>query len=108
MVFDSRLSLTLTPSSQHILESLFLLSSKTCESTLRSQGFRTHVVVGEETTEFLFFLLKGGIQGGAPAVKMFVGGCLPPTLKTINFCAGGCFASLGCNNNLCTLNTLVL
>jgi hypothetical protein len=42
----------LTPSSQHILESLFLLSGKTCESTLRTQGFRTHVVVGGETTEF--------------------------------------------------------
>jgi hypothetical protein len=43
-------SLTLTPSSQHILESLFLFSGKTCESTLRTQGFHTHVVVGEETT----------------------------------------------------------
>jgi hypothetical protein len=42
----------LTPSSQHILESLFVLSGKTCESTLRTQGFRTHVVVGEETIEF--------------------------------------------------------
>jgi hypothetical protein len=25
---------------------------KTCESTLRAQGFRTHVVVGEEATNF--------------------------------------------------------
>jgi hypothetical protein len=33
------------------------------------------------------------------------GGCLPPSLKTLNFCAGGCFASLVCNNTLCTLNT---
>jgi hypothetical protein len=51
-------SLILTPSSQHILESLFLLSGKTCESTLRTQGFRTHVVVGEETTEFCYFCSK--------------------------------------------------
>jgi hypothetical protein len=54
------------------------------------------------------FLFKGGTQGGTPAVKLVAGGCLPPTLKTINFGAGGCFASLVCNNTLCTLNTPVL
>jgi hypothetical protein len=31
---------------------------KTCESTLRTQGFRTHVVVGEETTDFCYFCTK--------------------------------------------------
>jgi hypothetical protein len=25
---------------------------------------------------------------------------MPPTLKTIKFCAGGCFASLVCNNTV--------
>jgi hypothetical protein len=30
------------------------------------------------------------------------GGCLSPSLKTINFCAGGCFASLVFNNILFT------
>jgi hypothetical protein len=38
-------------------------------------------------------------------VKLVAGGYFPPTLKTINFGAGGCFASLVCNNTLCTLNT---
>jgi hypothetical protein len=33
------------------LESLPLMG-RTCESTLHTQGFRTHVVVGDETTEF--------------------------------------------------------
>jgi hypothetical protein len=79
-------SLTLTPSSQHILESLFLLSGKTCESTLHTQGFRTHVVVGEEIAQFLLFLFKGGTQGRATTVKVVAGGCLPPTLKMINLC----------------------
>ena len=46
------ISFTLIPKSEHILESLFLLTGKTCESTLRTQGFQTHVVVGEETAEF--------------------------------------------------------
>jgi hypothetical protein len=32
-------------------------------------------------------------------------GCLSPSLKTINFCVGGCFASLVCNNILCTHST---
>jgi hypothetical protein len=41
-------------------------------------------------------------------VKMVAGGCWPPTLKTMNFCAGGCFAFLGYNNNLYTRNTLIL
>jgi hypothetical protein len=37
-------------------------------------------------------------------VKLVAGGCWPPTLKTILFCAGGCFASRVCNSNtLCTL-----
>jgi hypothetical protein len=36
----------------------FLLSGKTCESTLRTQGFRTHVVVGKETIEFSCFCSK--------------------------------------------------
>jgi hypothetical protein len=31
--------------------------------------------------------------------------CLPHSLETLNFCAGGCFASLVCNNILCTHNT---
>jgi hypothetical protein len=31
---------------------------KTCESTLRTQGFQTHVVVGEETAEFCCFYSK--------------------------------------------------
>jgi hypothetical protein len=34
-----------------------------------------------------------------------VGGCLPPNLKTLIFCVGGCFGSLVCKNTLCTLNT---
>ena len=36
----------------------FLLSGKTCESTLRTQGFRTHVVVGEEISYFCCFCTK--------------------------------------------------
>jgi hypothetical protein len=34
------------------------LTGKTCESTLHTQGFRTHVVVGEETTDFCCFCSK--------------------------------------------------
>jgi hypothetical protein len=34
------------------------LSGKTCESTLHTQGFRTHVVVGDETAEFCCFCSK--------------------------------------------------
>jgi hypothetical protein len=45
------ISFTLIPKSQHILES-FPLTGKTCESTLCTQGFQTHVVVGDETAEF--------------------------------------------------------
>jgi hypothetical protein len=52
------MSFTLIPKSQHILESLFPLSGKTCESTLHNQGFRTHVVVGDETAEFCCFCSK--------------------------------------------------
>jgi hypothetical protein len=55
--------------------------------------------------EFLLFLFKGGTKRGAKSVIVGVGGCLPPSLKTLNFCAGGCFSSLVCNNTLCTLNT---
>jgi hypothetical protein len=32
--------------------------SKTCESTLRTQGFQTHVVVGDEIGEFWCFCAK--------------------------------------------------
>jgi hypothetical protein len=31
---------------------------KTCESTLRTQGFQTHVVVGEEEANFCCFFSK--------------------------------------------------
>jgi hypothetical protein len=34
------------------------LLGKTCKSTLRTQGFRTHVVVGDETAEFCCFCSK--------------------------------------------------
>jgi hypothetical protein len=34
------------------------LMGKTCESTLRTQGFRTHVVVGEEAANFCCFCSK--------------------------------------------------
>jgi hypothetical protein len=36
----------------------FPLSGKTCKSTLRTQGFQTHVVVGDETAEFFCFCSK--------------------------------------------------
>jgi hypothetical protein len=36
----------------------FILTGKTCESTLRTQGFRTHVVVGEEAANFYCFCSK--------------------------------------------------
>ena len=52
------MSFTLIPKSQHILKSLFPLMGKTCESTLRTQGFRTHVVVGEEAANFCCFCSK--------------------------------------------------
>jgi hypothetical protein len=48
----------LIPKGQHILESLFISTGKTCESTLRTQGFRTHVVVGEEAANFCCFCSK--------------------------------------------------
>jgi hypothetical protein len=51
------------------------------------------------------FLFKGGTEGGVKSVIVCAGGCLPPSLKTLNFCAGGCFASLVCNNTLCTHST---
>jgi hypothetical protein len=31
---------------------------KTCESTLHTQGFQTHVVVGDETVKFYHFCSK--------------------------------------------------
>jgi hypothetical protein len=46
------INFTLIPKGHHILESLFPLTGNTCESTLRTQGFQTHVVVGDEMTEF--------------------------------------------------------
>jgi hypothetical protein len=52
------MSFTLIPKSQHILESLFPLTIKTCEHTLRTQGFQTHVVVGDERAEFCCFCSK--------------------------------------------------
>jgi hypothetical protein len=52
------ISFTLIPKGQHILESLFPLMGKTCESRLRTQGFQTHVVVGDETTKFCCFCSK--------------------------------------------------
>jgi hypothetical protein len=36
----------------------FPLLGKTCESTLRTQGFLTHVVVGDETAKFCCFCSK--------------------------------------------------
>jgi hypothetical protein len=36
----------------------FILTSKTCESTLHTQGFRTHVVIGEEAANFCCFCSK--------------------------------------------------
>jgi hypothetical protein len=52
------ISFTLIPKGQHILESLIPLTGKTCESTLRTQDFQTHVVVGDETDEFYRFCSK--------------------------------------------------
>jgi hypothetical protein len=40
------------------MQSLFPLRGKTCESTLRTQGFQTHVVVGDETAELCYFCSK--------------------------------------------------
>jgi hypothetical protein len=69
------ISFTLIPKGQHILESLFPLTGKTCESTLRTQGFQTHVVVGDETAEFCF---QGGSQeGGGELKKLPREGVLP-------------------------------
>jgi hypothetical protein len=48
----------LFPKSQHILESLFPLMGKTCESTLRTQGSQTHIVGGDENSEFYSFCSK--------------------------------------------------
>jgi hypothetical protein len=99
------ISLTLTPSNQHILESLFFWTGKTCESTLRIQGFRTHIVVGEETTDFCCFFSK--VVPKKNLSSKAAGGYCPPTQKTIYFYAGGVFASQVCNNNtLCTRTPL--
>jgi hypothetical protein len=34
------------------------LTGKTCESTIRTQGFRTHAIVGDETAELCCFCSK--------------------------------------------------
>jgi hypothetical protein len=72
------ISFTLIPRSQHILESLFHLTGKTYESTLRTQGFRTHVVVGDEMTEFCCFCSKV-VQSRRKNTKLIWGRvfCLP-------------------------------
>jgi hypothetical protein len=49
------INFTLIPKGQHILENLFPSTGKTCESTLRTQGFQTHVVVGDKTAELCCF-----------------------------------------------------
>jgi hypothetical protein len=36
----------------------FILTGKTCESTLRTPGFRTPIVVGEEAANFCCFCSK--------------------------------------------------
>jgi hypothetical protein len=41
-------------------------------------------------------------------VIVCVGGCLPPSLKTLNYDVGGCFASLVCNNMPCTHSTRIV
>jgi hypothetical protein len=55
--------------------------------------------------EFCCFLFKGGTKRGAKAVIECAGGCLPPSLKTLNFCTGECYASLVCISTLCTPST---
>jgi hypothetical protein len=50
----------------------------------------------------LLFLLEGGAKAGGKSVNLFGEGVSPPSLKTLSFCAGGRFASLLCNNKLCT------
>jgi hypothetical protein len=52
------ISFTLIPKGQHILKSLFPLTGKTCKSTLCTQGFLTHIVVGDETTKLCCFCSK--------------------------------------------------
>jgi hypothetical protein len=77
---------------------------KTCESTLRTQGFRTYVVVGEETADFCCFLHQGGAQGcGAQGqtstVKWLWEDVGLPFEKQYTFMREGFFASQGCNDN---------
>jgi hypothetical protein len=49
------------PKSQQILKNLFPCTDKTCESTLRNQGFRTHVVAGTRFMLLLIVLSVGGL-----------------------------------------------
>jgi hypothetical protein len=42
---------------------------KTCESTLRTQDFRTRAVVGEEAANFLLLLFQGGAEGRKSGLK---------------------------------------
>jgi very-short-patch-repair endonuclease len=44
----------------------FILTGKTCESTLHTQGFRTHVVVGDETADFCCFCTKVVLKDVVP------------------------------------------
>jgi hypothetical protein len=53
------------------------LTGKTCESTLRTQGFRTYVVVGEETADFAVFALRWYPKKNLSSEA--AGGCWPPT-----------------------------
>jgi hypothetical protein len=69
---------------------------KPCTSTLRTQGFRTHVVVGEEQQTFVAFALRWCRR---KKLKTEVaGGCCPLFKKTLYCYAGGVFASRVCNN----------
>jgi hypothetical protein len=73
---------------------------KTCESTLHTQGFRTHVVkVRKQQTSVNFALrwcqkknLKSEASGGSRPFK-----------NIILFCAGGVFSSRVCINNIYAL-----
>jgi hypothetical protein len=55
---------------------------KTCESTLRTQGFRTQVVVGDETADFCCFCTRVELKDVVPRTNLnsevVVGGCWPP------------------------------
>jgi hypothetical protein len=68
---------------------------KTCESTLHTQGFRTHVVVGEEVANFCCFCSKV-VPNEETQVKPREDDVL--LLKTLYCSSGGVFASRVCNN----------